>query len=212
MRFGSTAIGTLFLTAALGFLTVQPALAQYGEYPVPGRQDGAVAFFNEKDAAKLATKTHPSWFRGNGANGAADKDAKYFYTQLLGPASFTFTGLTANNMQFGTLELKPGVTYPAHNHPSPEIYYVVEGEGDWYIDDQKQHVTPGTIMYHRPYAVHGFVNTSKDKPLKVVWSWWIEGNMTAEDFNKGARFVNPDLANDQEKCKPFAVPLPAVRK
>ncbi len=212
MKRKTVFIGTLLLMTAVGLMAAQLVLAQYGEYPVPGRQEGTVSFFNEKDAAKLANKNYPSWYRGNGPNGAADENSRYFYTQLVGPSAYTFTGLNANNLQFGTLVLKPGETYPAHNHPSPEIYYITEGEADWYIDDQKEHVTVGATMFHRPYAVHGWVNTSKTQPLKVVWIWWTEGNMTPADLDKGARFVNPDLVKEPGTIKPYAVPLPPVRK
>ena len=112
----------------------------------------------------------------------------------------------------GTLVLQPGATYPAHNHPAREIYYVTAGEADWFVDDEKQHVSPGSIIMHRPYAVHGWTNTSKDKPLKVIWIQWVEADEKPELLDKGARLVNPDIAKDEATAKPFAVPLPATQK
>ena len=86
----------------------------------------------------------------------------------------------------------------------------MDGEADWYVDDEKQHVTPGSIIYHRPYAAHGWRNTGR-KPLKVLWVWWPELGDTGI-FDKGARLINPDRAHSPETVEPYAIPLPKVRK
>ncbi len=87
----------------------------------------------------------------------------------------------------------------------------MEGEADWWVDDEKQHVAAGWTIYHRPYAIHGWKNTSATQPLRVIWIWWAEGDMKPEELNKGARFVNPSLAENAKTANPFAVPLPPVR-
>src|SRR5215475_11378403 len=117
--------------AALALLSAAQAQAPaYGEYPVPGRLEGTTAFAHEKDAEHRATKSYPSWFRGNAQNSKADGSSKYYYTQLVGPKKpgyeYITSGLNAANMQMGTLALMPGATYPAHNHPAREIYFVIE--------------------------------------------------------------------------------------
>lgn len=208
----------------LGLAVALPAAAQTdlpkeknpvypkAEYPIPGRKEGTTAFFHEKDAPQLSNKSYPAWYRGNAPDGKADQDSKYWYTQLIGKASYASKLVTADNLQFGTLQLKPGETYPAHNHPSPEIYFVLDGEADWWVDDEKEHVVPGSMIYHRPYAVHGWINTSKEKPLRVIWIWWAEGDIKAADLDKGARFTNPDLFANPATVKPVAVPVPEVRK
>ena len=179
-------------------------------YPVPGRLEGTTAFLHELDTPKKATKTHPEWFRGTGQNGIADERAKYFYHELVGP-NLPAPALQNENIYFGSLEMKPGYTDPAHNHPAPEIYYVIDGEADWYVDDEKQHVSSGTMIYHRPYAVHGWTVTGA-KPLRVVWLWWTENKGEDSALTSSARMVNPDLASKQETARPEAVPLPPVRK
>ena len=47
--------------------------------------------------------------------------------------------------------MKPGYTYPPHNHPAPELYFVVDGQADWYVDDEGERVTPGSLVYDRPF-------------------------------------------------------------
>ena len=182
-------------------------------YPVPGRQAGTTAFSHEQEAEPKASAGYPAWFRGKASNGRADQYSKYFFTQLVGPEQLgdrhSTAGFDANNLRLGTLELRPGATYPAHNHPARELYFVTEGEADWYVDDEKQHVTRGSIIMHRPYAVHGWTNTSKERPLKVIWIRWIERDDPSGSLDSDARFVNPGIANDEKKAKPFAIPIPA---
>ena len=187
------------------------AQALYGEYPVPGRQSGTTAFAHESNAERQASRQYPAWFRGNASNGKADEFSKYFFTELVGAQVPGASGFDATNLRMGTLVLKPGATYPAHNHPAREIYYVAEGEADWFVDDEKQHVTPGSIILHRPYAVHGWTNSSKTKPLKVIWIQWLESLEKPGLLDQGARLVNPQAAKDEATAKPFAIPLPAVR-
>ena len=181
-------------------------------YPIPGRQAGTTAFSRDSSAERRASSQYPAWFRGRSGDGKADSFSQYFFTQLVGPPepgrNGASSGLGAVDLRMGTLVLKPGATYPAHNHPSREIYYVTAGEADWFVDDEKQHVSAGSIIMHRPFAVHGWTNTSKTQPLKVVWIRWLERTDKPEVLDQGAQFVNPDSAKDRETAKPFAVPLP----
>ncbi len=183
----------------------------HDRYPTPGRLEGTTSFFRAADAPKRVNAGYPAWFRGEDSGGLADEQSQYHYTQILGPAGSVITGLHADNLRFGTLELKPGAVYPAHNHPAAEVYYVVEGEAEWWVDDEVQHVSAGWTIYHRPYAVHGWRNTSATVPLKLVWVWWAEGDATPADLDRPARLVNPELAADPRTARPFAVPLPSVR-
>jgi quercetin dioxygenase-like cupin family protein len=210
---GHLACGKL-VCLALGIVCLAGfACAQslYGEYPVPGRKSGSTAFGLESNAERQASRQYPAWFRGNARDGKADEFSKYFFTQLVGPQEPGTSGFDANNLRMGTLVLKPGATYPAHNHPAREIYYVAEGEADWFVDDEKQHVSAGSVILHRPYAVHGWTNSSKTKPLKVIWIQWREEADKADALDQGARLVNPQIAKDEATAKPFAIPLPAVR-
>lgn len=176
--------------------------------PSPGRLDGTTAFLSQADTPAKATRSHPEWFRGTGENGTADDNAKYFYHELIGP-NLADPAFQNQHIYFGPLEMKTGYTYPAHNHPAPEIYYVIDGEAEWYVDDEKKTVKAGDIIYHRPYASHGWTVTS-EQPLKAVWLWWSEGDTSV--LNQSAKMINPDLAGKEETANPASVPLPTVRQ
>ncbi|HRL22552.1 MAG TPA: cupin domain-containing protein [Alcaligenes sp.] len=176
--------------------------------PSPGRLEGTTAFLSQADTPKKATKSHPEWFRGTGKDGLADENAKYFYHELVGK-NLPAPALQNDHIYFGSLEMKPGYTYPAHNHPAPEIYYVIDGEAEWYVDDEKKTVKPGDVIYHRPYASHGWTVTG-DKPLKATWLWWSEGDGSV--LSKSAKMINPETASKEETANPASVPLPPVRQ
>jgi len=173
-----------------------------------GGVEGTTVFFSANDAARKANISYPEWFRGEGNNGLADDNSLYWYTSLISPKRNAEGILVAKNLNLGILELQSGATYPAHSHPANELYFVLEGVADWYVNDEKQHVTAGSVIRHRPYDVHGWVNTSDSAPLTVVWLWWLEGEDTSEVLDHGARFTNPDLSAVKNKAKPYAVPLP----
>jgi mannose-6-phosphate isomerase-like protein (cupin superfamily) len=183
---------------------------KYGEYPVPGRLEGTTSFAHQDDMPKLCNASYPAWYRGNAPNGLADSSSMHFYHTLIGPNAKT--GFNPKHFMSGYYELKPGATYPAHNHPAREYYYVIEGEADWWADDEMRHVTAGTAIYHRPYTVHGWTNTSKSKPLRLLWCWWIDEGDSLNVLDIGGRFTNPDLCKSRETAKAYAVPLPSVRK
>jgi quercetin dioxygenase-like cupin family protein len=177
-------------------------------YPIPGRLEGTTSFSHEENARPRANASYPDWFRGTGLDGWADERSRYHYTELVGPLSAD-TKLLANGVHFGTFVLQPGTTYPAHNHPAPEIYFILEGTADWWVDDEHQRVKPGSIILHRPHAVHGWRNDG-DRPLKAVWVWWSEGDSTPDELTRGARLTNPKRDADPPGL-PFADPLPPVR-
>jgi len=182
------------------------------EYPVPGRVEGTTAFIHEDEAPRKSNKKYPPWFRGNGANGLADKDSIYWYTELIAPASYKTTkGMSAEGAYCGTLELTKGATYPAHNHPAAEFYFILEGEAMWHVDDEKLHVKPGHMIYHRPYSAHGWTNLSKTKPLKTLYCWWREPSDKVDVMNYSAGWINPDRFTSREALVPNAIPVPPVR-
>jgi len=80
--------------------------------------------WGQKEASSGMAIIHAEWFCGTGQNGLSDENAKYFYHELIGP-NLPAPAFQNENVYFGPLEMKSGYTYPAHNHPAPEIYYVI---------------------------------------------------------------------------------------
>jgi len=79
------------------------------------------------------------------------------------------------------------------------------------LTTKSRRLVQAILIYHRPHAAHGRTVTS-DKPLKVVWLWWEEGDKSV--LNQSAKMTKPDLVSKQETAKPMAdaVPVPAVRR
>jgi mannose-6-phosphate isomerase-like protein (cupin superfamily) len=63
-------------------------------------------------------------------------------------------------------ECRPGVGAPSHSHEFEEILTVVEGTAEVWVDHERVVVGPGTTVFVRTGAVHGFVNVG-DGPLRL---------------------------------------------
>lgn len=57
-------------------------------------------------------------------------------------------------------KVKPGQITYAHRLKSSEVYYTLEGEGEIYIDNEKEKVFAGQIIYIPPNSVQRIKNTS----------------------------------------------------
>ena len=115
-------------------------------------------------------------------SGAQFADA-FRYKTLIGGQ---YAPVEGENVYFGEAEFAPGAIYVGHNHPSPEIYYVVSGEAEWTVDGKTFKATAGTTIYAKPYAVHRMVNVG-DEILKTVWMWWGK----PEVINQFPKLVEP---------------------
>jgi len=58
--------------------------------------------------------------------------------------------------------VKPGEITRKHRLKSSEVYYVLEGEGEIFIDDEKEKVTSGQTVYIPPNSVQRIKNTGKN--------------------------------------------------
>jgi mannose-6-phosphate isomerase-like protein (cupin superfamily) len=57
--------------------------------------------------------------------------------------------------------VKPGKTSFRHALKTSEIYYILEGQGEMFINDEKQVVNPGDTVYIPPHAIQCITNISK---------------------------------------------------
>ena len=53
------------------------------------------------------------------------------------------------------------------HHVQEETFYVLEGECDWQIGDQRIRATPGTYVFIPPGVPHNIANVG-DKPARVI--------------------------------------------
>jgi len=74
----------------------------------------------------------------------------------------------------GELELAPGAIYPAHVHPAPEVYYVVQGRAEWTVGGETFMATAGTAVHTPPGTLHRIANVG-DEVVRAVYFWWAPG-------------------------------------
>jgi len=55
--------------------------------------------------------------------------------------------------------LEPGLTSYSHKLKTSEVYYILEGEGEMYIDDEIEKVVPGQAVYIPPDSKQFIKNT-----------------------------------------------------
>jgi mannose-6-phosphate isomerase-like protein (cupin superfamily) len=81
--------------------------------------------------------------------------------QLIVDPAGSVSGLALLNQ-----ECRPGVGAPSHTHEFEEILTIFEGTAEVWVDDARQVVGPGTSVFVRTGAIHGFVNVGGG-PLKL---------------------------------------------
>jgi mannose-6-phosphate isomerase-like protein (cupin superfamily) len=57
--------------------------------------------------------------------------------------------------------VKPGEITLAHRLKSSEVYYILEGEGEMYIDEEKEKVSAEQVIYIPPNSVQRIKNIGK---------------------------------------------------
>ena len=120
----------------------------------------------------------------------------YRYKPLIGGS---WSGVIPHDDVFmGVLELAPKATYPAHQHPAPEIYYVISGKAEWSVDDETFVVESGAAIHHPPNASHRMVNIGDDV-LRLVYFWWAPGG-NQEVLKVGSSLLEP-VPKQPEKAK-----------
>jgi len=68
----------------------------------------------------------------------------------------------------------PGAFYPTHHHPSPEIYFVVEGAAEWTVGNELLSPAPDSAIYTPPDTPHRIENEGADR-LRWLYFWWAPG-------------------------------------
>ena len=76
-----------------------------------------------------------------------------------------FTG--AQDTAVVYFEVKPGEYLPTHTDSAEEVLYVVAGEGEAHVGDERAHVRAGDLAVVPAMVPHGVANTG-DETLRVV--------------------------------------------
>jgi len=95
----------------------------------------------------------------------------YRYKPLVREPLAEWRGIARPDVRMGLQELDPGAAYPAHHHPSPEIYVILNGEAQWTVGEKSFSAEPGTAVYTPPDTKHRIENTGKAR-LRWLYFWW----------------------------------------
>ena len=72
-----------------------------------------------------------------------------------------------DRVSISMLKISPGVEIPIHTHdPQIDSIYVLEGEGEAYVNGSWQKIAPGDYLFIPPQEEHG-VRNSGEKALKL---------------------------------------------
>lgn len=84
------------------------------------------------------------------------------------PMTFLVTGNDTRHTSMFDWTIPPGFSTGLHVHRvQEETFYVLEGECDWQVGDERVHATPGTYLFLPPGVPHNIGNTS-DKVARVL--------------------------------------------
>ncbi len=83
----------------------------------------------------------------------------------------------AKNFAMGYVTLDPnGGQVPWHNQEQEEIYFVVEGEGEMCLGEERQPLTTGQAVTIPPGVYHQLSNVG-DTPLKMIYCYGPAGDV-----------------------------------
>lgn len=85
--------------------------------------------------------------------------------------------IQAEQFAMGYVTLEPrGGQVPWHNQEQEEIYFVIEGEGEMCLGDERQALVAGQAVFIPPGVFHQLTNTG-DMPLKMMYCYGPAGDV-----------------------------------
>lgn len=74
-----------------------------------------------------------------------------------------------HDFSMGLVVVPPNTKGDMHSHTTQEVWYVIEGTGQFYIDGEIADVKPGDIVYSPERVTHQIINNTVDKVFKCLW-------------------------------------------
>lgn len=102
-----------------------------------------------------------------------------------------------DSIQINEGTLKAGCRTGGGVHEKPEIYYIVKGEAELYMDDERYDVSPGTVIYI-PCGVHHYLVNKSDTEDLVILTFWQRAednevyNLRVEKWGKSFKTIYED--------------------
>jgi mannose-6-phosphate isomerase-like protein (cupin superfamily) len=85
--------------------------------------------------------------------------------------------IQANNFAMGNVVLEPkGGQVPWHNQEQEEIYFIVEGEGEMCLGEERRTLTAGQAVYIPSGVYHQLTNTG-ETPLRMIYCYGPPGDV-----------------------------------
>ena len=85
--------------------------------------------------------------------------------------------IQARNFCLGYVTLDPqGGQVPWHNQEQEEIYFVLEGEGEMCLGEERRIVRSGQCVFIPPGVFHQLTNTS-DRPMTMIYCYGPAGDV-----------------------------------
>ncbi len=83
----------------------------------------------------------------------------------------------AKNFSMGNVTLEPnGGQVPWHNQEQEEVYFIVEGEGEMCLGEERQAVRTGQAVFIPSKVFHQLTNTG-DKPMRMIYVYGPAGDV-----------------------------------
>jgi quercetin dioxygenase-like cupin family protein len=83
------------------------------------------------------------------------------------------------------MEVRPGAQLAPHHHHAREVYYVVAGEAEVFVDGAWTPVRAGDVAYFPGDAVHGARNRGASI-CRIVWIFPTDSYDEVEYFDEGS--------------------------
>lgn len=77
------------------------------------------------------------------------------------------------DLNYSYLAWGPQSKYVTHSHAICEFYYLLEGEVEYIINEQKFHAVPGNFYFHPPYYDHEMRGLKENVPFLSISGTWI---------------------------------------
>ena len=83
----------------------------------------------------------------------------------------------AKNFSMGNVTLEPkGGQVPWHNREQEEVYFIVEGEGEMCLGEERKAVRTGQAVFIPSKVFHQLTNTG-DKPMRMIYVYGPAGDV-----------------------------------
>ncbi len=90
--------------------------------------------------------------------------------------------------------LAPGSRTKVHQHQEGETFFIARGQGKMSVGGETVEVSPGSVIFQRPFQEHVLENTSTEEDLLFLTVWWEDRRLWTEEEMAKAEKAKADKA------------------